>query len=349
MSMSEPRVETRTGLHDAIGPANSVKPKIRWKKQFLWIGLIILLFILPSIIKDTYLVFLMNHIGIYILLVLGMNLLIGFTGQFNFGLAGFYAIGAYTSALLTLRAGLSFWIALPAAGIVAAFFGVIIGPVLKLRGHILVMATIAFAEIVRLVSLNWVSLTRGPAGLPGIPYPRIGPFDLSNEHRFYYLTVTCVIVAYLVIARMINSRVGRALRAIRNDELAAWISGINIVHYKILALAVASFFMGIAGSLYAHLNSFISPHIFTLEETVKVLTMVVVGGSGSIAGSVIGAMVLVFSSEYLRFLQQYRLIVYAGLMLAVLLFAPKGLYGILKWLIDALKAKVSSKINGRTT
>jgi branched-chain amino acid transport system permease protein len=201
------------------------------------------------------------------------------------------------------------------------------------------MATIAFAEIVRLVSLNWVSLTRGPAGLSRIPYPKIGSFAFSDEHRFYYLTLLCVGLAYFAIARMINSRIGRALRAIRNDETAAWVSGVNIVRYKILALVVASFFAGIAGSLYAHLNSFISPHIFTLEETVKVLTMVVVGGAGSVAGSVIGAIVLMMVSEYLRALMQLRLVVYAAMMLAVLMFAPKGLYGIFRQLADRLKAR----------
>ena len=299
---------------------------------------------LPLLTADTYFIFLMNHIGIYILLALGMNLLIGFTGQFNLGQAGFYAIGAYTSALLTLRTGLSFWIALPVAGLVSAFFGVVLGPVLKLRGHILVMATIAFAEIVRLVSLNWVGLTRGPAGLPRIPYPTIGSFAFSTEHRFYYLTLACVVIAYFVIARMINSRIGRALRAIRNDETAAWVTGVNIVRYKILALAVASFFAGIAGSLYAHLNSFISPHIFTLEETIKVLTMVVVGGAGSIAGSVIGASVLILVSEGLRTLMQLRLLIYAAMMLAVLMLAPKGLYGIYKQLGDKLRARMTGAI-----
>lgn len=299
------------------------------KKNYVaWFVVILLLALTPVLIKDVYAIHVLNLIGIYILHAMGMNLLLGFCGQFNLGQAGFYGIGAYTSVLLVMKVGISFWIALPLAGFAALLLSFGLGPTLKLPGHCLAMATLAFGEIIRIILLNWTSLTNGPTGIINVPYPKIGSFAFNNDHRFFYLIYICVVFCYFVIVRVIHSRVGRSMRSIRDDEVAAESLGVDVTRYRVMALLIAAFFAGVAGSLYAHLSSFISPHSFHWDETVKILTMLVVGGAGHLWGSVIGVVVLTVASEALEFLEKYRLIFYSGLMIVILIFAQDGLYGI---------------------
>jgi branched-chain amino acid transport system permease protein len=299
-------------------------------KHILWTLLSIFFILVPVWVESVYTIHLLNILGIYILLTTGLNLVLGVCGQISVGHAGFWALGAYASALFTTKLGFNFWIGFLASGIIGVVAAFMIGPVLRLKGHVLAIATIAFGEIVRLVLLNWVSLTNGPSGIYNMPYPSLGFVTLDTEHSFYFLILVCTAVNIIVLNRLINSRMGKRWRAIRGDEEGAESLGIRPTKYKIYAFAVAGASAGIAGCLYAHLTSYISPHVFTLHESIKMLTMVIVGGEGSIGGAIIGSLVLVFTSEYSRYLQEYSLIPYGLVMLLILIFAPKGIIDLLQ-------------------
>jgi branched-chain amino acid transport system permease protein len=263
-----------------------------------WTGLgslTLFLLLLPVVVKDVYLIHLVNLFGIYSLLTTGLNVVLGVCGQISVGHAAFWAVGAYTSSLLTVKVGLNFWLGFLASGIAGSLAAFALGPVLRLRGNVLAVATIAFGEVVRVVLMNWTSLTNGPSGIAYMPPPRIGFIQLNTEHSFYYLILVCSLSNILVLNRLIESRVGKIWKAIRDDEEGAESLGVNATKLKIYVFAVAGFGAGLAGSLYAHLTSYISPHIFSLSESVKMLTMIVVGGEGSVGGAIIGTGILIFS------------------------------------------------------
>jgi branched-chain amino acid transport system permease protein len=290
------------------------------------------LVLLPLVVGDTYTMRVINVIGINSLLALGLNLVIGVAGQLDAGQAGFYAVGAYTAGILSVRFGVPFWVTMGLAAFAAALLAVGIGPVLRLRGVFLAVATLAFGEIVRIVINNWVPVTNGPNGIPGIPFPSIGGFRFDTDHRYYYLILAWVLVGYIAIARMEDSRVGRAMKAVRDDQDAAAAMGVHAIRYKIMAFGVAGAFAGVAGALLAHLQTYISPENFTFLTSVDIIFMVVLGGLGSVPGSIVGAMVVTVGPEWLRFLKDYRIIVYTLIILAVLIGAPRGLYGGIDWL-----------------
>lgn len=284
----------------------------------------------PLVIKDIYWLHILNVVGLYTLLAIGLNLVVGVCNTFSMGHAAFYGIGAYTTALLATKLRLPFWIDLPAAALVAAAFGAALGPIFRLRGPFLAVATLAFGEIVRLVLLNWISLTKGPNGIAAIPWPSVAGVPLSDDHRFYYLILVAVVVQYVVISRAVHSRVGRAMKALRDNEDAARACGVRVVRYQILSFTLAAGFAGLAGGLYAHLISFVSPEAFNLGASIEMLFMIVLGGLGSIPGSIVGAALVAVLPEYFRFLQEYRLIVYSIVIILILVFAPRGAWGILE-------------------
>jgi branched-chain amino acid transport system permease protein len=290
------------------------------------------LVLLPLVVGDTYTMRVINVVGINSLLALGLNLVIGVAGQLDAGQAGFYAVGAYTAGILAVRFGVPFWVTMGLAACGAALLAVAIGPVLRLRGVFLAVATLAFGEIVRIVINNWVPVTNGPNGIPGIPFPSLGGFRFDTDYRYYYLILTWVVVAYVAIARMEDSRVGRAMKAVRDDQDAAEAMGVHAIRYKIIAFGVAGGFAGVAGALLAHLQTYISPENFTFLTSVDIIFMVVLGGLGRVPGSIVGAIVVTVGPEWLRFLKDYRIIVYTLIILAVLIGAPRGLYGGIDWL-----------------
>lgn len=292
-------------------------------------ALLALLCLIPLVVEDVYIMHVINVIGLYILLVMGLTLLVGFTGQFSLGQVGFAGVGAYVSVALTMGAGISFWLALLAGGLLAGGLGLLIGPVLRLRGHVLALATLAFAEIGQLITLNWTEVTGGPMGIPGIPPPTLGPFGFNSDHRFYFLILAAVFANYVVLLRTIDSRVGRAMKALRDDPEAAAATGVNVPRYKIMAFAITGFFAGISGALSVHLDRYVSPDVFNLSESIKILTMVVIGGAGSFSGSVLGAIVLQTMNEFFHGFQQYSIAAYGLMMILILIFAPQGLYGLL--------------------
>jgi branched-chain amino acid transport system permease protein len=302
--------------------------KITKDKKKITLLLILLAALLPLVVSDQYIMRLMTIAGIYVILAVSLNFVTGYAGQFCLGWAAFYGIGAYTSALAVTKLGLSFWLAFPLAGIVAALFGIILAiPTMRLRDIYLALTTLGFGEIVRLVLLNWTDLTRGSMGIPGIPSPALFGQSLDSPFFYYYFILGMVLFVIAATGRMIDSRMGRALIAIRENEIAAKSMGINTTAYKIQAFAIAAFFSGLAGSFYAHYSSYIDPNAFGFGESIAILAMVVLGGMGSTTGAVFGAVTLSLLPEVLRGLAEYRMIIFGGILMIVMLVRPQGFFG----------------------
>jgi branched-chain amino acid transport system permease protein len=283
---------------------------------------------------EAYLIHLAILVGIYLILAISLQLSVGFTGLFNFGHIAFYCVGAYVSALLALN-GYPFWMCILAAGIISAFFGVLLSiPTHKLKGDYLALATLGFSFVVYAVALNWVELTRGPLGLPGIPKPEFLGISFSDNFMFLILTLVIAVISYFIINRIVSSPFGKVLESIRDDELASRTLGKNSFKMKTSVLAISAFFAGIAGSLYASYITFIDPSSFTLLQLIPVLAIVIIGGLASLEGTIIATIIIVLLPEPLRFIGfpssivgPARQIIYALLLLAILLFKPKGIDG----------------------
>jgi len=286
-----------------------------------------------------YLLHILVISGIYIILTLSLNLIVGYTGLPALGHAAFSCIGAYTSSLLALKMGASPWIGLLIGACVAALSGIIIGyPAVRLKGDYLALATFGLGIIVYSIAKNWVSLTRGPMGLPGIPGFSIFGFELSETFSYLLLVTIFVVITIFVCQRIVNSPFGRILRSIREDEIASEAMGKNTTKHKLIIFIVGAFFAGIAGSLYAHYITFIDPSSFTIMESITILLMVIFGGMGSISGSVVGAVILVVFPELLRFLGMpssiaapMRQMIYGLLLVVLMLKRPQGIMGVYKF------------------
>ncbi|MFH1852429.1 MAG: branched-chain amino acid ABC transporter permease [Candidatus Neomarinimicrobiota bacterium] len=282
-----------------------------------------------------YLLHILVITGIYIILALSLNLVVGFTGLPAMGHAAFSAVGAYTSTLLALNYGLSPWIGLLIGAVFAGLFGIVIAmPALRLKGDYLAIATFGSGVIVYNIAKNWVSLTRGPMGLPGIPGFSIFGYQLNSIWSYLLLVAVFVFLTYFIIRRIVDSPFGRILRGIREDEIAVQALGKDVNRHKILVFVIGAFFAGIAGSLYAHYITFIDPSSFTVMESITILLMVVFGGMGSLRGSFIGAAVLVILPELLRFLglpssiaAPLRQMIYGLLLVLLMLKRPQGILG----------------------
>ncbi|MGD8718668.1 MAG: branched-chain amino acid ABC transporter permease [Candidatus Zixiibacteriota bacterium] len=292
----------------------------------------LLLVVLPFVVTDQYWLRVTVTIAIYAILALGLNVIVGYAGVLDLGFIAFYGIGAYTAALLMLKCGWSFWAALPVATAAGALLGVLRGlPTLRLSGDYLAIVTLGFGEIVRMTFTNWVGLTNGPMGLRGIEAPSIGSFSFGFDAahggymRYYFLVLALLGLAVYVVYRLRYSRPGRALLAIRDNETAAAAMGVHLTRYKALAYAVGAAFGGAAGAFFVSFNLFVSPNSFLFFESAIVLCMVVVGGMGAIAGAIVGAVILGSFPELLRFLADFRYLIFGALMVAVAIFRPRGL------------------------
>jgi branched-chain amino acid transport system permease protein len=295
----------------------------------VWLPLLLAAALVPVVVRSEYILNTAVLAGIYVILASSLNITNGYTGLFSFGHAAFYGIGAYTAAILATRLGWGFALTLPAAGLVAAAFGAALAlPTLRLSGIFLALVTIGFQEIAYLVTLNWMGLTRGPMGIPGIPPAGLFGVELRGNAAYYWLVLALDVLTLFVLSRIVTSRVGRAFVAIREDELAAEASGIPAFRMKVLAFVIATFFAGIAGAFFAHHARFVSADSFRLDETFVILTMLIVGGLGSLAGPVIGAVALVILPEASRFLAEYRGVVYGLILIGVILFRPEGVAGV---------------------
>jgi len=283
---------------------------------------------------SAYLIHLLILIGIYLILSISLQLSVGFTGLLNLGHIAFYAIGAYTSALLALN-GFPFWFCFLSAGIFAMIFGFLLSlPTNKLKGDYLALATMGFSFVVYAVLLNWTSLTRGPLGLPGIPKPKIFGITFSDNFSFLILVAIIALISYLIIKRITISPFGKVLEATRDNELLTRVLGKNTFKIKTISLMISAFFAGISGSLYAHYITFIDPSSFTILQLIPVLSIIIIGGLASLKGTIIATIILVLLPEPLRFIGfpssivgPARQILYSLILLFILIYKPKGFFG----------------------
>jgi branched-chain amino acid transport system permease protein len=285
------------------------------------------LLILPLFVRD-YFLDIAILVGIYVILALGLNVVVGFTGLLNLGFVAFYALGAYTYALLNTSFSFGFWTALPFSVGLSAIAGFLLAvPALRLRGDYLAIVTLGFGEITRLILNNWDSVTMGPNGISGISAPAIFSLSLGKLSYFYYLVLLFVLITFFTTKRVAASRIGRAWIAIREDEIASSSMGIHTTMYKLYAFAFGAFWAGLAGAVFAAKMRFISPESFTFMESVLILCMVILGGLGSIWGVILGAFMLVLLPEMLREIQVYRMLALGAGLVLLMIFRPQGLFG----------------------
>jgi len=283
-------------------------------------------------VLDDYYVHLLIMSGIFFLPAAGMNLLLA-GGQLTLGHTAFFGIGAYTSGLLALQWGLSPLFGMVAAAALAALVGYLLGTLtLRLRGSYFVLVTIGFAEVIRLIATNWIELTQGPLGLPGVPPFDLGraAFALTSKRQYYYVMLAFCAVTYGLCARLLRSRFGRALAAVRQNESLAESVGVSAYRTTLVAMVVACALAGVGGSFYGHYTQFLSPELFAFYNTVTMVVMVVAGGQASVAGPAVGAVVFTFLPELLRMAAFYRMLIYGVILLLAIMFMPRGI-------VDALQ------------
>lgn len=280
----------------------------------------------PLYFKGGYLMNVLVFVGIHTMLAIGLNLLLGYAGQISLGHAGFFGLGAYLSGILTTTYTWNPWIAMPLAALFVGGLAFLIGfPILKLKGHYLAMATLGLGIIIYILFNETIDLTGGPSGLSGIPNLTIGTFTFDTDVKNYYLIWAITLATVLLTLNLANSRVGRALRAVHDSEVAARVVGVNARLLKVQIFALSAVISSVAGSLYAHTMTFVSPASFGFNFSVELLTMVVIGGLGSIYGSFLGAALLTLLPEFLRAAHDYDIIIYGGLLMVMVMFMPGGL------------------------
>jgi len=299
--------------------------RYRW---IYWILGGVVLLALPQVVKDDYFMHMFIMAAVFMILAVSLDLIYGYAGQLNLGHSAFAAIGAYITGLLMVRLGISFWLALPLSAVGTAFISLLVGfPTSRLKGIFLGLTTLGFGEIVRLVLLVWYNLTRGPMGLPGIPSPTLGSFVFETKTSFYYLVLALLLVTIYVTRRVVNSRMGIALQAIRDDEIAARAMGINSAYYKVVVFMLGTCFAGVAGSFYAVYISFISPDSFKMMDSFMIFAMTILGGMGTLAGPLIGALIIYVLPEATRAFAEYRMIWVGVLLMVTMVVQPLGILG----------------------
>ena len=299
--------------------------------QGLFLGLLALFACLFPLIFSSYQTTIMTTALMYAVLGLGLNIVVGLAGLLDLGYVAFYAVGAYSYALLNHHFGLGFWAVLPIGGVLAALFGIALGfPVLRLRGDYLAIVTLGFGEIIRLILENWNDFSFGPSGIANIPRPGLFEVELSVDgaiRYLYYLVLALGLVTIFVVNRLRDSRIGRAWIALREDEIACQAMGIDKTRTKLTAFALGATWAGMVGVLFAAKTTFINPASFTFMESAVILAIVVLGGMGSTVGVVIGALIFILLPEYLRAFADYRMLLFGMIMVGCMVFRPQGLIG----------------------
>lgn len=312
-------------------------------------GLVLALIValgLPFVLGSAYHLGVAHQVLIFIILALGYDLLLGFTGMLSFGHIGLFSIGAYTSAILVTSTGAPFLVGLAGAAVLTGVVGLVIAiPALRIKGHSLTLLTLALGEVIRIVirSMEW--LTNGSHGLAGIPRPEIFGYSFRGAVPLYYLLLAIAILTLIFVWRLKNSRFGRSFNAIRDSEIGADVCGVNVSRMKMLAFGLSAVIAGIAGSLYAHTVRFISPEFFSLGLTVILVAMVLIGGRGTIIGPVLGAILFISLPEALRFVKEYYLVAFGLAIWASVLLLPEGLAGLPKrlrqWRMSGRRSEVA--------
>ena len=308
-----------------------------------WLSVLLAILIVFPFLAGQYFLYTANLIGIAVIGVLGLNILSGFTGQISLGHSAFVAIGAYSATILSIRLGIPFWLALPSAGLITALSGLIIAiPCLRLRGLYLAIATFAFFFIVEYIIVHWDGLTNGTSGLT-VPEPTVFGLAIDSDIKLYFVILILVICSLAFANNLFRTEVGRAFIAIRDNDIAAEVIGIDITKYKIYSFMICSFYAGVAGSLYAVTLSFIGPEHFSFLMTIEYLAMGLVGGIGTIAGSIFGAVFMTLLPEGIRLLRDalsadfpflvtrmadLQSSVYGLVIILFLIFEPTGLFGL---------------------
>lgn len=297
-------------------------------KMIINIISIIVLLVIPKVVQSSYIMGIVCRVLMYATLAGSLNIINGYSGQFNIGHAGFFLIGAYTEAILATNYGWSFWPALIVAGIFTSMIGLLISlPTLRLRGIYLAIVTLGFSEIIRIIALNWTSVTGGPMGIKGIPSPSLFGFKFSGPLQYYYIFLILGILFLFATSRILKSKIGRAWISIREDELAARSLGVETSKYKAINFMYGAFWAGIIGGAYAPYYKFIASDMFTLDEGFNILSMVIIGGQGTLVGPFVGAFIATLISEVFRFASQYRMVIYAVLIIVMMWWRPQGLVG----------------------
>ena len=298
------------------------------RRAMLFVALAVAAIAFPQLLS-SYQTNVMTTALMYVVLGLGLNIVVGLAGLLDLGFVAFYAVGAYTYALLNHHFGLGFWTILPLGGLLAACFGILLGfPVLRLRGDYLAIVTLGFGEIIRLVLENWGEFSKGPSGISNIARPSLFGMELDLHGSIvfnYYLMVLFVIFTIFVVNRLQNSRLGRAWIALREDEIACQAMGIDKHRTKLVAFSLGAFWAGLMGVVFAGKTTFVNPASFTFMESAIILAIVVLGGMGSIVGVILGALILILMPEYLRGLSQYRMLAFGAILVCMMIFRPQGL------------------------
>jgi branched-chain amino acid transport system permease protein len=308
-------------------------------KYLLFAGSVLLA---PLLFSGGYLMNVLVFVGLNTMLAVALNLLLGYTGQISLGQAAFFGLGAYISGVATTSYGMNPWAALVLAAVIVGLSAFAIGfPILKLKGHYLAMATLGFGIILYIAFNETVELTGGPSGLTGIPSFSAGSFQFDSDMKNYYLIWGVTLVTILLCVNLVNSRIGRALRAIHDSEVAARVMGVNARLLKVQIFTFSAVISSVAGSLYAHTMTFISPASFGFNFSVELLTMVVIGGLGSVYGSFLGAALLTLLPEFLRTFQDFDIVAYGLLLVLMTMYMPGGLVripAIIKPMLAKIKA-----------
>jgi branched-chain amino acid transport system permease protein len=306
---------------------------MRISRLLVMIAVGIFLLGIPYFVTSPYVMHIIIFSGIYIIFALSYDIVVGYLGMLSLAHPAFYGVGGYTSVLLVMKLDVPYIIALPIAGIMALIVALVVGfPALRLSYHSFAIVTLAFTLIMKAVWMNWVSLTNGPMGIPGVPRPTIdipflGAIHIETLTDYYYLILVLVIITCLFIYLMIHSRVGRALLSIRENEVLAETLGVNAFKYRMIAFAIGAFFAGLAGSFTAHYITFMGPEFTDFYYITMLLIMVILGGSGTIHGVIIGAIAFTFIPEYLRITPEFRDVIYGFVLLATIIFMPGGIGG----------------------
>ncbi len=298
-------------------------------QSFRYKALAVLLALVFPLVFDTYQSTIMTSALIYVVLGLGLNITVGLAGLLDLGYVAFFAVGAYSYALLNYHFDLGFWTVLPIGGILGCLFGVILGcPILLLRGDYLAIVTVGFGMIVKIVLENWSEFSFGPSGIAQIDRPGLFGIDMNIDGSttyIYYIMLAMVVFTILITMRLRNSRIGRAWIALREDEIACVAMGIDMARTKLSAYALGAFWAGMVGVLFAAKTTFINPASFTFMESAIILSIVVLGGMGSILGVILGAFILILLPEYLRAFSEYRMLAFGAAMVLMMIFRPQGI------------------------
>ncbi len=288
-------------------------------------GLALLLALTPLVMRNPYQLGILNLIGLYVIVVLGLNLFIGFAGQISLGHAAFFGLGAYGSAILTATYGFPAWPAMILTAAVMAAMALVLGvPTLRLKGHYLAMATLGFNYVVDSIFIQWDAVTGGPGGLSGVPPLAIGGLTFDSDLKFHYLVWAFALVALTLCLNLVRSGVGRGLAALAADEVAAAALGVDVRRQKISVFILSAVFASVAGSLYAHYFGYVNPDAFSIFRSLDLVIMVVVGGLGSVWGSLFGAAFITILPNFLGFLENYMDIIHGLILVVILLFLPQG-------------------------